>query len=214
MKQEADPRVIKTKQNLRAALIALMADHRLDDISVQQLTQQAHVTRGAFYLHYKNKSDFIDRTFVEIEHEFFSWVVVSANDNNGEWEFEEDGNFDLFSLNRAFDYFAEHQQLFMVLFQGEARNAFMAVVFNRMAELLTHFQDTSRQFNRETYVDEVNVPVEIAQSYIIYALLGVIQQWLQDGVKYTPHYMTQCCDTLNGMFSKKFTYVDFFVVTE
>lgn len=50
--KKLDPRVMKTRLNLRHALGYLMRQEDLKDISVQKITDTAHITRGTFYLHY------------------------------------------------------------------------------------------------------------------------------------------------------------------
>lgn len=57
--KKLDPRVIKTRTNLRHALVYLMQNEKIDNISVQKITETAHITRGTFYLHYKDKKDFV-----------------------------------------------------------------------------------------------------------------------------------------------------------
>ncbi len=52
---KTDPRVVKTRNSLRKALVYLMRREKLEDISVQKITETANITRGTFYLHYKDK---------------------------------------------------------------------------------------------------------------------------------------------------------------
>lgn len=47
-----DKRIVKTKTNLRNALLNLAQDKKLDDITVSELTSYAKVNRSTFYLHY------------------------------------------------------------------------------------------------------------------------------------------------------------------
>ena len=58
-----DKRIIKTKNNLKSALVELLKTHKLDDISIVELTNLAKVNRKTFYLHYNE----ISTVFKEIE---------------------------------------------------------------------------------------------------------------------------------------------------
>ena len=49
-----DRRVRKTKRQLRLALMKLMADKSIKDISVRELAAIADINRGTFYIHYKD----------------------------------------------------------------------------------------------------------------------------------------------------------------
>ena len=52
-----DRRVRKTKRQLRLALMKLMADKSIKDISVRELAAIADINRGTFYIHYKDVYD-------------------------------------------------------------------------------------------------------------------------------------------------------------
>lgn len=76
---KTDPRVIKTRNSLRKALVYLMRREKLEDISVQKITETANITRGTFYLHYKDKQDFIQSAIQEIIDDFFNQVMIDSN---------------------------------------------------------------------------------------------------------------------------------------
>lgn len=57
-----DPRVIKTQRRLRRALVELLQVMPVKSISVQHITSRANVTRGTFYLHYRDKKEFVSTT--------------------------------------------------------------------------------------------------------------------------------------------------------
>ena len=76
---KTDPRVIKTRNSLRKALVYLMRREKLEDISVQKITETANITRGTFYLHYKDKQDFIQSAIQEIVDDFFNQVMIDSN---------------------------------------------------------------------------------------------------------------------------------------
>ena len=47
-----DRRVRKTKRQLRLALMKLMSEKSVKDISVRELAAIADINRGTFYIHY------------------------------------------------------------------------------------------------------------------------------------------------------------------
>lgn len=55
-----DPRIRRTRQLLHAALRKLMQEKHFDDISVQDITDEATVNRATFYDHYTDKFDLLD----------------------------------------------------------------------------------------------------------------------------------------------------------
>jgi AcrR family transcriptional regulator len=54
-----DRRVVRTRQALGAALVALMREQEFDSISVQQVLDQAKVGRATFYTHFRGKHDLL-----------------------------------------------------------------------------------------------------------------------------------------------------------
>src|SRR5579859_4036306 len=56
---ELDPRVRRTRQALREALIALMLEQNYDTITIQDITERAGLRRATFYLHYHDKEELL-----------------------------------------------------------------------------------------------------------------------------------------------------------
>ena len=56
-----DRRVRKTKRQLRLALMQLMSEKNVKDISVRELAAIADINRGTFYIHYKDVYDLLSQ---------------------------------------------------------------------------------------------------------------------------------------------------------
>ncbi len=68
MPRLTDLRVIKTRQTIRSALISLMSEKELSDITISELSERAQINRKTFYRHYGAISDVI----TEFEDELLS----------------------------------------------------------------------------------------------------------------------------------------------
>lgn len=55
-----------TRDKLKNALTILLNEKSLNDISVSELTKEASINRGTFYLHYDDKMDLVDNLVEEI----------------------------------------------------------------------------------------------------------------------------------------------------
>lgn len=73
-----DLRVIKTRRNIRGALIELMREKELGAISVSELSMRAMINRKTFYRHYRTVNDVVTELENEILSEF-SDILKSAN---------------------------------------------------------------------------------------------------------------------------------------
>ena len=51
-----DPRVLRSRQLLMESLLRLLGHKEFDDISIQEITDEASLNRATFYLHYPDKN--------------------------------------------------------------------------------------------------------------------------------------------------------------
>lgn len=199
---KTDPRVVKTRTNLRKALVYLMRREKIEDISVQKITETANITRGTFYLHYKDKQDFIESAISHILDEFFDQVMVDSEDLS----FEKGHTVQVFSLQKAFQYIEGEADLFDVLLNNKQNNFFYGQLYDRLSERLANYY---RQVASPT--EQLQVPLNLQISFIDSAFLGLVSHWLQDGMIYTPRYMTTSVQKmLNFLDGNNVTLVHFF----
>ena len=67
--RKPDERIRRTHQRLGSALVQLIAEKPIDDITVQDVLDRASVGRSTFYLHFRDKNDLLLsqlETFLEI----------------------------------------------------------------------------------------------------------------------------------------------------
>lgn len=60
---KVDRRILKTQDALKKAVIELMSEKNFDDITIQDLSDRANVSRGTIYLHYMDKYEIIIHSF-------------------------------------------------------------------------------------------------------------------------------------------------------
>jgi AcrR family transcriptional regulator len=51
-----DPRIVRSRRMLMEALVRLLAQKEFDDISIQEIADEATLNRATFYLHYPDKN--------------------------------------------------------------------------------------------------------------------------------------------------------------
>src|ERR1700744_5200096 len=54
--ESPDPRVLRSRQMLMEALLKLLDRKEFDDISIQEIADEATLNRATFYLHYPDKN--------------------------------------------------------------------------------------------------------------------------------------------------------------
>ncbi len=73
-----DLRVVKTRRTIKNALIELVAEKELSDITISELSKRAQINRKTFYRHYKAVPDVV----TELENEIlekFSHILKRSN---------------------------------------------------------------------------------------------------------------------------------------
>src|ERR1700761_1940081 len=56
VEENTDPRVLRSRQMLMEALLRLLSRKEFDDISIQEIADEAGLNRATFYLHYPDKN--------------------------------------------------------------------------------------------------------------------------------------------------------------
>lgn len=203
---KTDPRVVKTRNSLRKALVYLMRREKIEDISVQKITETASITRGTFYLHYKDKHDFIKSAIKEILDDFFNEVMVDSDD----FSLSTKRTVQVFSVSKAFRYIENNADVFDVLLNSEKTDFFYEQMYDRLANCLTDYYNTVNDSQKQ-----LSVPLQLQISFIDSAFLGVVRHWLKDGLIYTARYMTQNVEKMFNQFSSENVPIaNFFVGSE
>ena len=203
---KTDPRVVKTRNSLRKALVYLMRREKIEDISVQKITETASITRGTFYLHYKDKHDFIKSAIKEILDDFFAEVMVDSDDISLSMK----RTVQVFSVSRAFNYIEKNADIFDVLLNSEKTDFFYEQMYDRLANGLANYCNTVNDPQKQQ-----PVPLQLQISFIDSAFLGLIRHWLKDGMIYTARYMTQSVEKMFNQFnSDNIISAGFFVSEE
>ncbi|MCS8618415.1 TetR/AcrR family transcriptional regulator [Limosilactobacillus fermentum] len=187
-----DPRVVKTQTNLRRALVYLMQHEKLENISVQKITKTANITRGTFYLHYRDKQDFVEAAMNGIIDQLFEHVLEKGTPR----EVTDGKILQTMSVSETFSYIEKNADVFTVLLSGQQNRYFYQQLYNRLTEVITNYAK-----GLGTDLEEIDVPLRIQVTFITSALLGLIIRWLDGGLIYTPRYMTSSLEKMLNNFA-------------
>lgn len=62
---KVDRRILKSQEAIKNAVIVLMSEKKYDDITIQDISDKANVSRRTVYLHYMDKYDLLDKLIEE-----------------------------------------------------------------------------------------------------------------------------------------------------
>ncbi|AVK62917.1 TetR/AcrR family transcriptional regulator [Lactobacillus sp. CBA3606] len=208
MNHEIDPRVDKTRRHLRQALITLLQTKNVEDISVQELTATASVTRGTFYLHYKDKPAFVSQALDDLVTDLFATGIVTVSIGEVITNPADPlRRVQVLSLAKALGYINDHAEAFKTLLIDQSQ---LAVDHRIKQQLTTWMQQFYHEF--EDQFADLEVPISVQTAYYVSATVGLITDWLENDLIYTPRYLTKCIKKLHRLMTVgNITFTDFFV---
>ena len=176
-----DRRSIRTKKFIRQALSELIEEKGFNNISVTEITTRADINRGTFYLHYSDKYDMLEK----IENEVIQEFHTSAQSMNCFKE-ELDTETEILCFMSKYFHFIKENAAFMKAILGPKGDPNFQIKIKQL------IKDNlfEKMLLIELHKDRMLVPKEYLLSYILSAHLGVIQYWLESGMKSSPEEMT------------------------
>ena len=175
-----DRRVRKTKIALTDALMALLSEKSLKDITVIELTQKADVNRATFYLHYNGIYDMVDKLKREIA-EFLSALITD--------HFPEISVGDPYpAMLELYRYFSENKSLYSLVFGENGDLSFVDtmtdVIRSRYFDVVAAAQDSGYTLSTDEHI------VGFYQyNFVAAGVASMIKHWLEVDRAETPEEM-------------------------
>ncbi len=177
--RKLDPRIERTQEALRGALMALIEEKGFDAISVQDITERARLNRATFYLHYDDKQDLL----VRASEAAFDRLIAEAGPIDREnLAFQKPPR----QVVLLFEHMAKHRRFYRSVLGRPGEPAFAA----RVHEYIATFTQRRTASLHTIYPAAVPILDDIFISeYVTGALLGIITWWLENDLPRSPEYM-------------------------
>ena len=169
-------RVRKTRRQLRECLITLLKEKKVQDITVRELTDMADLNRGTFYLHYKDVFDLLEKTEAELQEDFNQLVC-----KHDAVDLKQRPSV---IFNEIYSLVYDNADLIEILLGENGDLNFV----NRLKQLirekcLKDWMEVFRSGNAAAF--------DAFFSFIVSGCIGLVQYWLQTGLKETPEQMAK-----------------------
>jgi len=170
-----DPRIIRTHQLLRQALIELMSEKSYSSITIQDITTRATLNRATFYLHYRDKGELLQDVLDEMVK---NTPLIPEVDENSLAEYT------LKAVAGLFAQFGANAGFYRALLSGEN-----VPTFNQLVD--KYIQDIGLSWISLLQPDrsKITIQPEFIIHYIGSAFLGVVNWWLDNDMPYTSEQM-------------------------
>ena len=179
--RKLDPRVVRTRQQLRAALVSLIEESGVDALTVQDITDRAELNRATFYLHYRDKQDLLEKSLRDAIDELTADLGASP-DEQSQLAIDESPR----PIKAVFEHVAQHAHFYRVMLSAEGVPAFSTGVRDYMAEVTLRWLTALQPHPRQS-----RVPLEIVANSLSWSLLGVLIWWLEHDLPHPPEYMAE-----------------------
>ncbi|GFE27437.1 MULTISPECIES: TetR-like C-terminal domain-containing protein [Streptomyces] len=176
--QQSDRRSRRSRTAMESALLELIGDRDLSQISVSDVTGRADVHRSTFYEHYTDVHDLAASACTEMFDQLLSATsALSVTGDSSEGDSSKEGSHP--SLTAMFAHVAEHRALYEALLgaDGSAR------VINHLLQRMT---ESIRPRLSAQLTDSEGGTDDSAAAFVSGALLGAIADWLHRGCPGTP----------------------------
>jgi len=160
-----DLRVVKTKQALHNALLTLLSEKPLENITIAEICRVAKVNRGTFYLHYEQKEGLFEEYFQEIMRDLNNsyeepYRAVTTLDKN-----QIDPN-----TIRIFHHIEHFKMFYRIVFSKNVPLTYYYMLFDGIFALLKRDIALHNKVHDE-------ISIEYYSAYQANAIIGLIIQW-------------------------------------
>lgn len=180
--QHTDPRILRTRQLLRDAVIDLMEEMSIEKITVNRIAERAKINRVTFYLHYRDIPDMLEKMAEDMAEDVLQVVSGSADNLQA----ADDMKWPM--LENLLTHIAENSKFYKIVLTSRKSTIFTDRLFRLMSDLISARVE-SRLAARDA--SEVTVQKDIAVWYGSAALIGTIIAWLREDMPYTPQYLAK-----------------------
>lgn len=173
--KKVDRRIQRTRTSLRDALMRLIISKGYDEITIQDITDEANVARTTFYLHFADKDELLFGTMRDIYEELF----LAVGGDMPKSFFSDDEND---CVAEDFIHVQEYSAFYKIMIGERGSAAFLARVRQYLAEAI--METTLKDMIPDG--KETRVPIEMMSYAMAGAQIGVIKWWLDNGMRESP----------------------------
>lgn len=191
-KLKQDLRIIKTKDSLRHALLALLKQKPLETITIAELCRDANINRGTFYLHYKEVH--------EVFKEYLEVIVEDLKISYEEPYYKTNYHIQLLEADmiKIFHHVKKYKDFYQIIFDERIPMMYYYLLF-----------DTVRSFMKESLGQHFELDHGLQLDYLISyqtnAILGMLIEWHRHGYETSIQELNQHLITIlsiNSPFRK------------
>lgn len=167
------------KDYLKYALFSLMEEKSIHKITVKELCDRAMINRSTFYAHYADMNSFYQSVMVEICAGLVDAVESESCIHDLLW----DKQAAIRRYTRWYQHVCQHADEFRLFLGTNGTAEFREIMVRQGVDWYSHLLNPVKS----RY--EGQVSKEVLVHYIVKAHMGLLEYYLNSGMKYSPEYM-------------------------
>ncbi len=171
-----DKRSEKTVDAIYKAFASLINKKDYDDITIQDLLDEASISRSTFYAHYKTK----DELLLSISNHIFDHVFSKSLQEEKTHDFSKDVILNYRHLiEHIFYHIRDERELFEGILSNKVNALFLVEFRNQISKFVNSYLSNYPMTNNQ-------IPFELRKSLAIEEFIVVLKYWVINSFKETP----------------------------
>ncbi|MEI2403324.1 TetR/AcrR family transcriptional regulator [Niallia taxi] len=165
-----DRRILKSQEAIKNGLIELMSEKKFDDITIQDISDKANVSRGTIYLHYLDKYDLLEK-------------LIAEHINNMRELCEATSESEYSEANLPWFKYLERNYLFIsTMLKSKGAPYFRSQFHEFLIEEFKDEVDITKEKNTE-------LQEEVLLQFIVTSYVGLVEWWVVKDMPISPEEM-------------------------
>ncbi|MDK8189269.1 TetR/AcrR family transcriptional regulator [Paenibacillus sp. UMB7766-LJ446] len=173
---KVDRRIRKSQEAIKTAVIELMLEKDFDQITIQDISDRADVSRRTIYLHYTDKFDLLDKLIEE--HITNLGEICESTEDDASYR-------DMVEV--WFEYFEKHPLFFSALLASKGnsffRNQFLAFFIGELGK--------GNNMSEEGSIAAITEGINVEVQFLGAAIVGVVEWWFKKEKPLSPSVMAE-----------------------
>lgn len=170
-----DRRQKKTRDAIFAAFSKLLEKKRYENITVQDIIEEANVGRSTFYAHFETKDELLRSMCTDIFHHVFTQALPQeAEEENSSGR----NNLEL-KLGHILFHLGEHKKELKGILTSESAGLFMDYFRSYLETLFLRYFECLRK----------DVPKDYQLDFLLLSFAETVKWWIGRDVSYSPEQM-------------------------
>jgi len=171
MKKKQDLRVLRSQKMIIEAFMKLVIQKGYNNVSIQDIAEEAMINRATFYAHFKDKEDLFDSIFDRSLSVLTSVLDVTQLVKNNKIQVKHIEHL----LTKMYDVIFQNRDFFRIILSGSSQEIFRSklakIVYEKYIDIFNQLKITE---------NEVEIPIGFVIEYMSAIYISTLHWWINN----------------------------------